>query len=307
MILPSPVGSGVGLGQYLENMRTQVNRSAELTAGKDLAVTQHAGGRRIEFVGKAGAVASKVSMFAYTAMKDDYVEARQVNPVTLVVSEQTVNIAKPWHLRKTPWDARSLTEDTIPHNGTVTFDAANFAKRVLDVAGGAGKRTQYVVPSFNTGTIVEATEEPPIPAQLNATQSTWPDIIYAAKVEGGTGVEVTPVGEIEPEQVVWQDMNVDARDWVTDNALVGTEVVGTVHTSGGDDNGKTAQTDTWDVKAQDSGEAGFTFNITTRVAFDHVSDSILYGFMRAITIDVLGRILTVGLEVRYIIDDPVNC
>lgn len=70
---------------------------------------------------------------------------------------------------------------------------------------------------------------------------------------------------------------------------------------------ETADTDTWDIEAQDASKHGVTLSVTTRVVYDDTSDETLYGFYRTLTFDGAGRLVAISAETRYTVDAPVVC
>ena len=98
-----------------------------------------------------------------------------------VSTEPTVFIAKPYLLRRTPFDG--LTRNDI----TYAYDSDT--QRVATDADD-DTETQQVVPSYVAG-----------------------DVVFAVRdFSGGTGAWTAPTNA-DPVEVVWQDLNVDGRAW----------------------------------------------------------------------------------------------
>lgn len=93
----------------------------------------------------------------------------------------TVRVAKPHLLRKTPWHG------TARAGLTLSWTAVN-ERTSMDAQGRYEK--QKIVPAYEVG-----------------------DVIYASKAVKG-GVEITPTGG-EPTKTDWIDLNLDGRAWAT--------------------------------------------------------------------------------------------
>ena len=52
---------------------------------------------------------------------------------------------------------------------------------------------------------------------------------------------------------------------------------------------------------------GIVIALTTRVEYFHDGNKILYGYQRRMTFDSAGRLVLVGPEVRYVVDEPEEC
>jgi len=164
-------------------------------------------------------------------------------------------------------------------------------------ATGDGKRRQNIWPTYHTGTINND-------GSLPKDQDKWPDILFCSQPVNGTGVKLLNSASGEIEHVVWQDVNVDARDWKDAH-----EHFGSLEISVSGEGSIDARTDTWDQDAQTQGQGGVDkFHFCSRVFYDHTeSTPVLYGYSRYFTLDANGRIIAISAETRYEIDTPEEC
>lgn len=128
--------------------------------------------------------AADVRQFRIVAVNGDYVTAARLQGTyeNEADTDDQTYIAKPYLLRRTPFDGASRNSIDYTYTDNVTRTATD---------ADSNTETQVVVPSYVVG-----------------------DIIYATRaIDGGTGVElVTTQGRIAVE---WLDLNVDGRAWAT--------------------------------------------------------------------------------------------
>lgn len=141
--------------------------------------------------GSAGAAAAAprpVRMFRLTSVSPDYIEALEWDGETLAGT--AVTIAKPWLLRKTPFDGESI--------GGFSFGSfsADGTERTVTKISDSSTEDQIVVPAYTV-----------------AGGGYDGDVIFAMRPVGGTGAVD---GDDEP--IVWQDLNADARAWAQEAA-----------------------------------------------------------------------------------------
>lgn len=116
---------------------------------------------------------SEIAQMQIVGVAGDYLQCRKYSGTS--ASGPTVSVAKPYLLRKTPFNGAS-------RNG-ISYSYTSDVSRTASLSGET--ETQVVVPSYVVG-----------------------DIIYAIKgVVGGVGVTLT-AGTIS-----WLDLNVDGRAW----------------------------------------------------------------------------------------------
>ena len=123
-----------------------------------------------------------VTMFqvANGGIQDDYllcVESNGTNPT----SGSIIPVAKPWQLRLTPFDGKSVTYQSAG-NISVSFAYTSVQARTATIiAGGIGTEMQIIVPPYRFG-----------------------DVIYATQPTNHTGVA---------QANDWVDVNCDGRAW----------------------------------------------------------------------------------------------
>ena len=66
------------------------------------------------------------------------------------------------------------------------------------------------------------------------------------------------------------------------------------------------QTDSWTQSNQSTG-AGVLYVKLTRIAYDHTSDEILYGYYRSEAYNSCGKLVSISGETRVEIDPPAVC
>ena len=129
---------------------------------------------------KVGGGGYRVVRFRLKGVYDDYLECRQLNGTTEV--GPTVNVAKPYHLRKTPFHGKTISGITYNYVGAQTRAKTRTSPYTTE--------TQVIVPAY-----------------LVAVTGYDGDEIYACKPSGGTGVKIGGV------DVVWLDINNAGRAW----------------------------------------------------------------------------------------------
>lgn len=118
--------------------------------------------------------------FQLTAMAGDYFEAKVYDGTTQTGS--AIKIAKPFQLRRTPFDGETITELGISY----VYNSDTTRTATLDEED----EEQLVIPKYLVGF----------------------SVIFAIKpIVGGTGVTWDNMGQDVP--VEWLDLNVDARAW----------------------------------------------------------------------------------------------
>jgi hypothetical protein len=115
--------------------------------------------------------------FVITGVDGDYVTAHTLRDGH--EGAQTIYIAKPYLLRRTPFDGLSRSGITYTYSSHVTRQADD----------GSSTEDQVVVPGYVAG-----------------------DVIYAVRPIGGTGV-TRPDGSGGTYDVTWLDLNCDGRAW----------------------------------------------------------------------------------------------
>ena len=78
--------------------------------------------------------------------------------------------------------------------------------------------------------------------------------------------------------------------------------------STGEEGTEAIQTDSgWNIESSQQSTFGVVVPVCTRVVYKDDGDEKLYGYTRDLTFDTGGRLLKVSAEVRYEIDEPVEC
>ena len=344
MIVPPPE-EGMSVLAFLENLRDAVNRAGSITGdGKWIDISDEAMGKQISF--RESDDTKELALMVVVGVQEDYLECKKAKVMVggdggesadsitkVLVSKATTYVAKPWHLRKTPWEGQD-NED----GEKITYSTTEMDERVVYKTTFYGKKTERIYPAYELnriGNIVPGEAIDSLPA--DSTQ--WPVLIMANKPDGGTGVE-KPDGNIRV--LVWQDINMDGRHWDVPNIVpgfpVGDPLLFDIRTHGtsykgtdkssinngwdnaGGSNYDLDESDSdvyegeeardqndWRVDLQPEGKAGLKIPFVTRIGYKHDSDEKLYGYARMLTFDVTGRLHAVGQETRFVIDTPVEC
>ena len=121
-----------------------------------------------------------VRQFRIEEVRGDFLTCREYNVDAGLGT--TIYIAKPYCLRQSPFDNKTIAGLTYTYAGSTT----------RDVTDGVDTETQIIIPFY---------QEP--------TDDYDGDIIYAIfGVHGGTGV-----GDVNEQAIQWLDLNVDGRAW----------------------------------------------------------------------------------------------
>lgn len=123
-----------------------------------------------------------VYRFRLKAVYDDYLECKQLDGTTEVGS--IVKVAKPYHLRRTPFHNKTI-------NG-ITYTYTGVQSRTKTRDSPSETENQVIVPAYQ-----------------EAVTGYGGDEIYACKPSGGTGVKIG----WEDEDVIWLDINNAGRAW----------------------------------------------------------------------------------------------
>ena len=119
----------------------------------------------------------EVQQMKVAAISGDYITCHTFNGTE--TGEDEITVAKPYELRRTPFDGESYNEIEYTYSDDVTREADN----------GSATETQVIVPPYVVG-----------------------DVIYAMRnITGGTGLAVVMPDGTE-EEVEWVEMN-SARAW----------------------------------------------------------------------------------------------
>ena len=124
----------------------------------------------------------RVVRFRLKAVYDDYLECKQLDGTTEV--GPTVKVAKPYHLRRTPFHGKTI-------NG-ITYTYTGVQSRTKTRASPSETENQVIVPAYQ-----------------EAVTGYGGDEIYACKPSGGTGVKIG----YKDEDVIWLDINNAGRAW----------------------------------------------------------------------------------------------
>jgi hypothetical protein len=126
----------------------------------------------------ASAKTVQVQQMKVASIAGDYITCYTFDGV--VTGTDEITVAKPWMLRRTPFDGETRNGITYTYSDDVTRDASD----------DDGTETQVIVPSYVVG-----------------------DLIYAERnIIGGTSLEIT-MPDNTKRQVAWMDTNRDARAW----------------------------------------------------------------------------------------------
>ena len=238
MIIAAPT-DGMPVREFLEDLRNAVNRSGNVTGDdKWIDVSDEAWGKQISFREENTDV--ELVMMVLKEVKEDYLDCRQVqiivgsqggpsaNKITSVlVSKLATYVAKPWHLRKTPWEGEQ-NED----GETITYATDDDGKAIMDeriveksdvVLGSFGKKTERISPEYGSHETKDNVAKAiniivgEVVDKLPEDSTKWPPLILASQPDGGTGAEV--VIDDEPLVLTWQDINMDGRHWDIPNII----------------------------------------------------------------------------------------
>ena len=137
------------------------------------------------------AAASKVVQFVVVSEEAEYLICAPFDGVK--VSNESVKVAKPWHLRASTYDGKSI--------GTTSYtslfsETGDYTKR--KASGGAGTWTETIEPAYVKQAVFA-------PLDTNS-------VIYAARNIEGAGDDVLRDGAYNPTQYL--DLNVNGRNWV---------------------------------------------------------------------------------------------
>lgn len=346
-MIVSPPEEGMSVLAFLENLREAVNRVGSITGdGKRIDISDEPWGKQISFRESDN---KALVLMAVVGVKEDYLECKKAKVMVgdsggesadsitkVLVSKATTYVAKPWHLRKTPWEGQD-NED----GEKITYSTTEMDERVVYKTEFYGKKTERIYPAYELNRIDNIVEGEAMDS-LPSERTQWPVMIMASEPDGGTGVEKR---EGERQVLTWQDINMDGRHWDVPNIvpgfpagdpllfdirLHGTSYKGTDTaklnngwdddagdnydlSSGSDEANSDYEGDEdpdenkWKVDEQPENKAGLKIPFVTRVAYKHDSDEELYGYARMLTFDVTGRLHSVGRETRFVIDTPVTC
>jgi hypothetical protein len=127
--------------------------------------------------------ATGAAMFQLVSVHGDYVLAAEFDGVT--AGTLSIPVAKPWLLRRTPFDGESRDGITYTYGGSASREGVDDDTSETE--------TQLVVPSYVVG-----------------------DVLFAIRTLRGTGVTWSPVAGVT-DPVLWLDLNIDARAWAKDS------------------------------------------------------------------------------------------
>lgn len=151
-------------------------REIALLGGRNIRKQRTLNGTLIvaEAVQAVSSAPASIRRFLIREMHDDYILCDEVN------GDVGIFVAKPWRLRRTPFDGQTLTyQDENAANYNVSFAYSNPIKRTATI--GTTTETQTVVPRY----------------EINQ------DYIFGTEAENGTGVNGADI----------IDLNVDGRAW----------------------------------------------------------------------------------------------
>ena len=183
--IPSePSGSAKEVTWFRQLLRCIRERTVKV--GPGLRVSYKTDGALIEMKGVEGGGASgkEIQQYKIVSIQDDYITCQTWDGTTQ--GTDNVLLAKPYRLRKTPWDGVTVTYD---FNGTTysilyTYLATpGFRTAQVTTGGNQTTENQAIIPIYQVG-----------------------DIVYGSNPEGGTE---TFVGS----EITGLDINVDARAW----------------------------------------------------------------------------------------------
>lgn len=178
------------LGRVEADMNQVIDavNSCQIAPGLNYRVQKTSNGTKLEIQAPPAQTetveGASVTQYKLTAISDDYIEGKTWDGTTL--GETAIRIAKPWRLRKTPFDGQ-----TVVYN----FNGSNISIRY----------TYQATPGYRAAAILTA----PTATENQAIIPIYKvdDIIYATEPENGTLVTVSQVA------LTWLDVNVDGRAW----------------------------------------------------------------------------------------------
>ena len=137
MIVPPPE-EGMSVLAFLENLRDAVNRAGSITGdGKWIDISDEAMGKQISF--RESDDTKELALMVVVGVQEDYLECKKAKVMVggdggesadsitkVLVSKATTYVAKPWHLRKTPWEGQD-NED----GEKITYSTTEMDERVV--------------------------------------------------------------------------------------------------------------------------------------------------------------------------------
>ena len=179
-----PSGNAKEVSWFRILLKCVLQRSIKV--GPGLRASYRVDGTLIELEGRAasGGAGGTIQQYKVTVISDDSITCRTWDGTTDGTSD--VIVAKPYRLRKTPWNGITVVYDFNGTSYSIVYSylaTPGFRTAQVTVGGTQTTESQAIIPIYKVG-----------------------DIIYATEPEGGTDVFVGSA-------VTWLDLNVDARAW----------------------------------------------------------------------------------------------